>query len=88
MPQVSLPDGSKRDYENPITVAEIAESIGAGLAKAALAGRVDGTLVDTSYVVKSDAEVAIVTERDEDGIRDSVASRGLGDVYKRQRSSD
>ncbi|MED5412794.1 MAG: threonine--tRNA ligase [Pseudomonadota bacterium] len=68
MPQVSLPDGSKRDYENPITVAEIAESIGAGLAKAALAGRVDGTLVDTSYVVKSDAEVAIVTERDEDGI--------------------
>ena len=68
MPQVSLPDGSKRDYENPITVAEIAESIGAGLAKAALAGRVDGILVDTSYVVESDAEVTIVTERDEDGI--------------------
>ena len=68
MPQVSLPDGSKRDYENPVTVSEIAESIGAGLAKAALAGRVDGSLVDTSYLVSNDAEVAIVTERDEDGI--------------------
>lgn len=68
MPQVSLPDGSKRDYENPVTVSEIAESIGAGLAKAALAGRVDGALVDTSYLVSRDAEVAIVTERDEDGI--------------------
>ena len=68
MPQVSLPDGSKRDYENPVTVSEIAESIGAGLAKAALAGRLDGALVDTSYLVSRDAEVAIVTERDEDGI--------------------
>ena len=68
MPQVSLPDGSKRDYENPVTVSEIAESIGAGLAKAALAGRVDGVLVDTSYLINNDAEVAIVTERDEDGI--------------------
>ena len=68
MPQVSLPDGSKRDYENPVTVSEIAESIGAGLAKGALAGRVDGALVDTSYQVSCDAEVAIVTERDEDGI--------------------
>ena len=68
MPQVSLPDGSRRDYENPVTVSEIAESIGAGLAKAALAGRVDGALVDTSYLVSRDAEVAIVTERDEDGI--------------------
>ena len=68
MPEITLPDGSKRDFNNPITVAEIAESIGPGLAKAALAGRVDGVLVDTSYFVLGDAEVAIVTERDEDGI--------------------
>ena len=68
MPEITLPDGSKRDFNNPITVAEIAESIGPGLAKAALAGRVDGVLVDTSYFVVGDAEVAIVTERDEDGI--------------------
>jgi len=68
MPEITLPDGSKRDFNNPITVAEIAESIGPGLAKAALAGRVDGILVDTSYSVVGDAEVAIVTERDEDGI--------------------
>jgi threonyl-tRNA synthetase len=68
MPQVTLPDGSKRDYENPVTVAEIAESIGAGLAKAALAGRVDGELVDTSHLVDADADIAIVTERDDDGI--------------------
>ncbi len=51
MPQVTLPDGSKRDYKDPVTVAQIAQSIGAGLAKAALAGRVDGELVDTSYLV-------------------------------------
>ena len=68
MPEITLPDGSKRDFNNPITVAEIAESIGPGLAKAALAGRVDGVLVDTSCSVVGDAEVAIVTERDEDGI--------------------
>ena len=68
MPEITLPDGSKRDFNNPITVAEIAESIGPGLAKAALAGRVDGVLVDTSSFVVGDAEVASVTERDEDGI--------------------
>ena len=68
MPQITLPDGSNRDYKDPVTVAQIAESIGAGLAKAALAGRVDGELVDTSYLVAADADIAIVTERDEDGI--------------------
>lgn len=68
MPQVTLPDGSKRDFKDPVTVAQIAQSIGAGLAKAALAGRVDGELVDTSYLVGSDADIAIVTERDDDGI--------------------
>lgn len=68
MPQITLPDGSTRDYENPVTIAEVAASIGEGLAKAALAGRVDGALVDTSYCVEADAEIAIVTERDADGI--------------------
>jgi threonyl-tRNA synthetase len=68
MPKITLPDGSQRDYENPVSVAEIAESIGAGLARAALAGRVDGVLVDTSFQVDADAEIAIVTARDSDGI--------------------
>ena len=68
MPEITLPDGSKRDFNDPVTVAEIAESIGPGLAKAALAGRVDGDLVDTSHTVANDAQVAIVTERDDDGV--------------------
>ena len=68
MPQITLPDGSTRQYDQPVTVAGVAESIGPGLAKAALAGRVDGVLVDTSYTMDSDAELAIVTERDDDGI--------------------
>ena len=68
MPEITLPDGSKRDFSDPVTVAEIAESIGPGLAKAALAGRVDGDLVDTSHTVANDAQVAIVTERDDDGV--------------------
>jgi threonyl-tRNA synthetase len=68
MPVITLPDGSQRSFERPITVAELAASIGAGLAKAALAGRVDGKLVDTSYVVDRDAQVAIVTGRDADGL--------------------
>jgi threonyl-tRNA synthetase len=68
MPVVTLPDGSKRPFDHPITVDEVAASIGAGLRKAALAGRVDGKLVDTSYVIGTDANLAIVTEKDPDGI--------------------
>ena len=68
MPQITLPDGSTRQYDQPVTVAGVAESIGPGLAKAALAGRVDGVLVDTSFIIDSDSELAIVTERDDDGI--------------------
>jgi threonyl-tRNA synthetase len=68
MLQITLPDGSKRKFDNPLTVAEIAESIGAGLAKAALAGRVNGELVDTSHQIGNDSDVAIITERDSDGI--------------------
>ncbi len=65
---ITLPDGSKREYPQPLTVAEVAASIGAGLAKAALAGRVDGKLVDTSCLIERDAQLAIVTDKDADGL--------------------
>jgi threonyl-tRNA synthetase len=68
MPVIRLPDGSERSFDHPVTVADVAQSIGAGLARAALAGRVNGKLVDTSYPVTSDSDVAIVTERDADGV--------------------
>ncbi len=68
MPNIRLPDGSSKSFPAPVTVAEIAAAIGAGLARAALAGRVDGKLVDTSTRVERDAAVQIVTERDPDGV--------------------
>jgi threonyl-tRNA synthetase len=68
MPQIRLPDGSVRSYDHPVSVADIAASIGPGLAKAALAGRVNRKLVDTAHVVDSDADVAIVTDKDGDGL--------------------
>lgn len=68
MPSVRLPDGSSRTFDKPLSVAEVALSIGAGLARAALAGRVDGVLVDTSFVIEKDCELAIITERDSDGL--------------------
>lgn len=68
MPVITLPDGSRREFSKPVTVAEIAASIGAGLAKAALAGKINGKLVDTSYIVTQDAAVTIVTDRDPDGV--------------------
>ena len=68
MPAIILPDGSQRDFDAPVTVAQVAESIGAGLAKAALAGRVDGSLVDTSYLITGDTALAIITERDPEGL--------------------
>jgi threonyl-tRNA synthetase len=68
MPVVRLPDGSERKFDKPLSVAEIAASIGAGLARAALAGRVNGKLVDTSFVIDRDSEVAIVTDRDQEGL--------------------
>ena len=68
MASVTLPAGSKREYEGPVTVAQVAASIGAGLAKAALAGRVDGKLVDLSHVIDGDAAVAIITARDPEGL--------------------
>jgi threonyl-tRNA synthetase len=68
MPIITLPDGSQRSFSEAVTVAQLAAAIGAGLAKAALAGRVNGKLVDTSFVIDSDAEVAIVTDRDPAGL--------------------
>ncbi len=68
MIQIQLPDGSKRAFDGPVTVAQVAASIGSGLAKAALAGKVDGKLVDTSHVIDHDVSLAIVTERDADGL--------------------
>ncbi|WP_367155365.1 threonine--tRNA ligase [Methylomonas sp. HYX-M1] len=68
MPVITLPDGSQRQFEHAISVLDIAKSIGTGLAKATLAGRVNGKLVDAGFVVDSNAEVQIVTGKDEDGI--------------------
>jgi threonyl-tRNA synthetase len=68
MPVITLPDGSQRSYAEPVSVEKVAADIGAGLAKAALAGRVDGRLVDTSHVIDGDAKLAIVTDRDPDGL--------------------
>ncbi|MGJ8524542.1 Threonine--tRNA ligase [Halomonadaceae bacterium LMG 33818] len=68
MPSITLPDGSQRSYDNPVSIMEIAESIGPGLAKAAVAGRIDGTLVDTADIVDHDATISIVTTRDEEGL--------------------
>src|SRR5512135_3720927 len=68
MPVITLPDGSQRSFAQPVTVAEVASSIGAGLARAALAGKVDGKLVDASYSIESDAKLAIVTDKDMEGL--------------------
>jgi threonyl-tRNA synthetase len=68
MPVITLPDASKREFAEPVTVAQVAASIGAGLAKAALAGKVDGRLVDTSYLIDRDAALAIVTDKDAEGV--------------------
>jgi len=68
MPVITLPDGSQRGFAQPVTVADVALSIGAGLARAALAGKVDGQLVDTSYLISQDAALAIVTDKDMDGL--------------------
>ena len=68
MVSITLPDGSKREFENAPSVLDIAKNISVSLAKAALAGRVDGRLVDLSHVVEKDAEVAIVTGRDPEGL--------------------
>lgn len=68
MPDIRLPDGSVRSFDKPVTVHEVAASIGTGLARAALAGRVDGKLVDTSYLIAANADLAIITDKDADGL--------------------
>jgi threonyl-tRNA synthetase len=68
MPVITLPDGSQREFAQPVTVAEVAQSIGAGLARAALAGKVDGRLVDTSFLIEADVQLGIVTEKDPEGV--------------------
>ena len=68
MVQITLPDGSQRDYAGPVTVADVAASIGTGLAKAALAGKVDGKVVDTSHLIDKDSALSIVTAKDEEGL--------------------
>ena len=69
MPVITLPDGGQREFAQPVTVAEVAQSIGAGLARAALAGKVDGRLVDTSFRIDTDAQLAIITDRDAEGLQ-------------------
>ncbi len=68
MPVVTLPDGSQRRFDSAVTVDEVAGAIGPGLRKAALAARVNGRLVDTSYLIREDADVAIVTDKDAEGL--------------------
>jgi threonyl-tRNA synthetase len=68
MPVITLPDGSQRQFDHPVTVQQVAESIGAGLAKATLAGRVNGKLVDAEHTIDGDAELAIVTPKDAEGV--------------------
>lgn len=68
MPNITLPDGSVRSFDHPVTVAEVAASIGAGLAKAAIAGRTDGKLVDLSHRFEADADLAIVTDKNAEGL--------------------
>ena len=68
MPVITLPDGSQRSFEQAVTVAEVAQDIGAGLARATLAGKVDGQLVDASHLIDADSALAIVTDRDAEGV--------------------
>ncbi len=68
MPVITLPDGSQKQFDSPVTVHQVAESIGPGLAKAALAGQINGQLVDTSSLLREDAQLAIITGKDEEGL--------------------
>ena len=68
MPQITLPDGSSRQFDNPVSVFDVAADIGPGLAKAALAGKVNGEMVDTSFVMADDAELAIITSKSEEAL--------------------
>jgi hypothetical protein len=82
VPVITLPDGSQRSFDRAVTVAEVAASIGAGLARAALAGRVDGRLVDASFRIESDAKLSIVTDRDADGLE--IIRRSSAHCWRRR----
>ena len=68
MPVITLPDASTRQFDAPVSVFDVAASIGTGLAKAALAGKVNGELVDTSFIISDDAQLSIITAKDEEGV--------------------
>jgi len=68
MPVITLPDGSQRSFDQQVSVHDVAADIGPGLAKAALAGKVDGRMVDTSYIIEQDASLGIITDRDDEGV--------------------
>ena len=68
MPVITLPDGSQRTFANPVSIEEVAADIGPGLAKAALGGKIDGSLLDTSHIIENDTNLSIITERDEEGL--------------------
>ena len=68
MPVITLPDGSQKKFDSPVTLAQVSASIGSGLAKAAIAGKVNGKLVDTFHLIEQDADVRIITDRDEEGL--------------------
>ena len=68
MPQITLPDGSKRQFDNPVSIIDIANDIGPGLAKAAIAGKVNGRMVDASYLIDEEVELAIITSTSDEGL--------------------
>ncbi len=68
MPQITLPDGNTKSFDHPVTVAEVAQSIGPGLAKATLAGRVNGQLVDACVEITEDVDLSIITSKDDEGV--------------------
>ena len=68
MPEITLPDGSKKVFEKPVTIKEIAQSIGTGLAKATIAGKVNDVLFDATLPINNDSKVVIITSRDKEGI--------------------
>ena len=68
MPTITLPDGSQRSFDNPVSIHDVAADIGPGLAKAALAGKINDKLLDTSFIIENDVELSIITDRDEEGL--------------------
>ena len=68
MPVITLPDGSKREFDKPVTLMQVAEDIGPGLAKATVCGRINGELVDACEIIHDDADITLITGRDEEGL--------------------